>query len=92
MSFCLEQKIKYSRKITIFKRPSNRFLSHMGAPGKKCSRPPVRKVGSTMNKNTLSPIPSTTANMMIACSSFLLDRCFSSHSSNLEGWAVSSSG
>ena len=54
--------------------------------------PPVRKGGSTMKRNTLRPTPITTASVTITLSSFLLERCFSSHRSNLEGWAASSSG
>ena len=79
-------------KITTFKSPSTRFRPQKGKPGKKCRMPPVSRVGRTMKRKTDMPTPSTTARATTALSSFLLERCFSSHSSNLEGFAASSSG
>ena len=87
-----EDTLEYSMKMAIFRMPSSRLRSHMGASGKKWSRAPVRKVGRTMNRNTLSPTPSTTASVMTRDSIFLLEIRFSSHCSNLEGWLLSSSG
>ena len=92
MSFCLEQKIRYSRKIATFSTPSIRFRPHMGKSGKKCSSPPVRKVGSTRKRKMDRPIPSSTERPTISPSSFLLEKVRSSHCSNLEGSVVSSSG
>ena len=78
--------------MTIFRRPSITFRPQRGKFGKKCSTPPVRKVGSTRKRRMDMPTPSTTERPTMALSSFLLERCFSSHRSNFEGWAASSSG
>ena len=54
--------------------------------------PPTRRLKAASHSLSRTLSTSTTASATTALSSFLLLRCFSSHSSNLEGFAASSSG